>query len=373
VVDRKPNEAGGPFNNARNKERFLLIEGMRGIAALLIVTRHVAWFSPLSFPVSYLAVDLFYLLSGFVIPYSYEMALASNQMSATKFMMLRMIRLYPLYLFFSILGVCEYAFLGGHHSNNLYLHVLMSFLFLPTLRAGTQFYPFDYPSWSLFFELFVSGIYGIALVRLSNKSLAGLAALSFLVLAYGTSHDPRDLDIGWMTSNFIYGFFRVSFSFILGMLVFRRYFGQRTEGMSVETSNMQSVAILLLAATLLAVPIGRGISAATYDLIAISVLFPLLLLKAIRISPTGYLAGASTVLGIISYPVYVAHVPSYHILKDVLKRTVNDQLANYAPASGLVFAILLGVICYVMDVHIDLPLRRKLRSLVPGRRRVPQG
>jgi peptidoglycan/LPS O-acetylase OafA/YrhL len=96
---------------AESKRTFVTLDGLRGIAALAIVARHApVLFNSVSIYVqsdigkptalffeSYLAVDFFVALSGFVLAHAYGQRLRGG-MPASEFMTVRLIRLYPLYL-----------------------------------------------------------------------------------------------------------------------------------------------------------------------------------------------------------------------------------------------------------------------------------
>ena len=81
--------------------RYVALDGLRGAAALLIVLYHVRWTSHLSGSLfvknSYLAVDLFFILSGFVISWAYRERVKSPS-DAARFLIVRLFRVYPLHL-----------------------------------------------------------------------------------------------------------------------------------------------------------------------------------------------------------------------------------------------------------------------------------
>jgi peptidoglycan/LPS O-acetylase OafA/YrhL len=83
------------------------LDGLRGVAAILVVLFHENyWFSQTGLvPKAYLAVDFFFCLSGFIIAYSYSEHLISGQLSFLKFSAIRLVRLYPLYLLGTVLGL----------------------------------------------------------------------------------------------------------------------------------------------------------------------------------------------------------------------------------------------------------------------------
>src|SRR5664279_3535433 len=87
------------------RRSFQTLDGLRGVGAFLVVMRHVPdFFGPIRVPESYLAVDLFYLVSGFVVAHAYADRLKAGGFFWT-FVKTRIIRLYPLYVFGLLLGV----------------------------------------------------------------------------------------------------------------------------------------------------------------------------------------------------------------------------------------------------------------------------
>src|ERR1041385_8149717 len=91
-----------PGNQA---SRFEALDLLRGLAALAVVAFHVPHIpGTLSLaPRGYLAVDLFFALSGFVLAYAYGAELARGG-NIRRFMVQRLIRLYPLYLIALLAG-----------------------------------------------------------------------------------------------------------------------------------------------------------------------------------------------------------------------------------------------------------------------------
>jgi peptidoglycan/LPS O-acetylase OafA/YrhL len=350
-----------PSAQSSGRKAFLLIEGLRGIAALLVVTRHLPGFWSFRFPLSYLAVDLFFLMSGFVIVHSYENALQSSRLGMGKFFLLRLIRLYPLYLLFSLLGAFSLLVLRNNPAHYGFVPLLSGAFFLPVIDGTAPFFPFDHPAWSLFFELFISFLYGAGLWRLRENSLRIIAGLCFLGLAYGALRSPQDLDIGWLASNFGYGFLRVTFSFVLGMLIYHRYFGHDARPLPAQHSNRRAVIVLFCGLLLLAMHVRPGLPATLYGLLAISILFPLLLIWAISVWPSGHAATISKILGAVSYPVYVAHAPVFALLATLLIQNTTIR-PHYGPLFCPVFIVVLVAACYYIDAYIDVPLRRHIRG-----------
>ena len=145
--------------------RFGALDGMRGVAAIMVVLLHIGnlGLGPFKPQFGYLAVDLFFALSGFVISYSYDPRLARG-MTVGTFMLRRIIRLYPLYLIGSLVGfmttpiiVNNPALVEGlgspHFRAYLLITGLLNVAFVPGILP--MLFPFNTPMWSLFFELWI--------------------------------------------------------------------------------------------------------------------------------------------------------------------------------------------------------------------------
>ena len=203
-----------------SKQFFTALEALRGIAALMVIFRHTEGaLGPIRSNMSYLAVDLFFLLSGVVLANSYEQRLKTREISPIGFVLQRIIRLYPLYLLSLPIGLASYAIQNGLDCARLAELLLKAVLFIPSTNLESLF-PLNGPSWSLFFELWVGMLFSIILIRMSLRSLLALAFAGALVTMLG-ARIAGNLDIGFQPSYFIYGFSRVLFSFSIGICLYR--------------------------------------------------------------------------------------------------------------------------------------------------------
>jgi len=206
-------------------ERIDTLDLLRGIAALAVVSLHFAWpGGAVPFPRAYLAVDVFFVLSGFVIAYAYQYRLDSG-MPVRRYFLARLVRLYPLYIFATLLGAAWIA-QGLLRQGSIEalgpwaLALAGAALFLPDPLGARALFPLNEPAWSLFFELLVNLLYGALAVRLSNRILgalilAGAALLGFAIAQMGT------LNVGFDWDNAAWGSGRALFSFFVGVGVFR--------------------------------------------------------------------------------------------------------------------------------------------------------
>ena len=180
--------------NAR-QHYFHLLDGLRGIAALIVMFRHTGYFwGGWTIPQSYLAVDLFFVLSGVVVANAYEARLRAG-LAPARFALLRLIRLYPLYLLGSLIGLVPVvaALLGlapSSLASPLPLVLLAAALLLP-LVSDPNLFPLNTPAWSLFFEMLANLAYAAMLRHLHCALLAALLLASALGLALALQAAPE--------------------------------------------------------------------------------------------------------------------------------------------------------------------------------------
>ena len=151
------------------KPHYDLLDGLRGVAAVLVVWYHIFEAfatSPIDqrFNHGYLAVDFFFILSGFVIGYAYDDRW--KVMKTKDFFKRRLIRLHPMVVLGAVLGAITFYIQGSEKwdgtpvSMSMVMLAMLMGLFLipavpgtgPEVRGNGEMYPLNGPSWSLFFE-----------------------------------------------------------------------------------------------------------------------------------------------------------------------------------------------------------------------------
>lgn len=334
-------------------EFFPVLEGLRGVASILVMFRHIGKLSPMQAETSYLAVDLFFLLSGVVIAKSYEQKLLLNKISFSLFVKRRIIRIFPLYLIGSAIGALALYLYGVQTLQVIGLIGLAAFM-LPNFIFLAPLYPFNIPAWSLFFEFFVNFFYAKVIKRLSNKMLLLVLVISFGCLAFGVQK-YKGLDIGWFSGNFWLGFPRVCFSFFYGVLIYR-YFSKHQK-INFRFNGLVSAFILLIAVLteVLSVP-KKAVPA--FDLVVILIIAPALVTCALHVSIVGWGRKILLILGDISFPLYVLHAPLFMISSVVFGTALDHHLI----LSKILFCLSAIVIAMLAYYWIDIPLRRKFNG-----------
>ncbi|MEI9889360.1 MAG: acyltransferase family protein [Caulobacteraceae bacterium] len=196
------------MSRAPDRRMFYTIDGLRGIAALLVVCRHIVPLhgGKLNFQSSYLAVEMFFLFSGFVIAHAYDKRFDAG-MRFGEFFKARMLRLYPLYFLGFVIAVLTIpmARMMGIRTWPLDSRVIVpNLLMLPTYItfAGGVLFPFNNPSWTLFFELLANFAYCLVYKGLTNGRLALTVIVAGVLLAF-SAYYFGNLDIGYNQRHFI--------------------------------------------------------------------------------------------------------------------------------------------------------------------------
>jgi peptidoglycan/LPS O-acetylase OafA/YrhL len=347
------------MSRAPDRRMFYTIDGLRGIAALLVVCRHIVPLhgGQLTFQSSYLAVELFFLFSGFVIAHAYDKRFEAG-LGFWEFAKVRWLRLYPLYfLGFAIavltvplawgLGLKTWPLLPGVLIPNLF--ILPTWLYF----AGGLLYPFNNPSWTLFFELVANFAYALVVRRLSNRLLAAIVLASAIFLVW-TAFNFHSLDVGYNRKHFIGGFGRVFFSFFAGVAVYRL---QLAKPCPIRISPW----ILMVAAcALLVQTIPRGLDRELYDSLCAVIVFPLFAYLATSVEPGPKGAKLFALGGGTSYALYLIHAPLGGVLNQFF--TVYGRPKGSA-ALGIAFIAAASVIAWLAEKYYDRPVRKWLTAL----------
>jgi peptidoglycan/LPS O-acetylase OafA/YrhL len=319
------------------------LDGLRGIAALVVVERHARhWFGGWMFSNGHLAVDFFFLLSGFVLSRAYDAKLESG-MPLTKFMKSRVLRLYPLYL----MGIILITAACVARDQFTLVGLLFGFFFLPNVMLPNFFW-YVPASWSLFFELVINAAYGAIARVLTTPVLCVICAFAAAVLLTSARH-YHSMDTGFRGAHFWGGGARVLFSFPAGILAYRL----RDVVPPIKGAAWPCAALLVGIFFIQFPPAGRQYFQAGM----VIGLFPLILLLSARSSPGNASASAFAVLGMISYPIYVLHGSVVKLVDIGWIYLAHHK--HPAPLMGVAIILLLAVICYGLAIA-DERLRRNV-------------
>ena len=336
---------------------------MRGVAALIVAGYHADVLWGFKAGSGYLAVDLFFVLSGFVLAHAYDSRFERG-MTAGEFMRIRLIRLYPLYLLglVAVTTAILADYLVAKHVSwtprGLAESLLLSFGFLPTppgIAPRESIYPLNTPAWSLAFELVVNLAWALTWRHLSNRVLTVIVIVAGVALV-AVSSAFGSLDVGWTWPSLLAGFPRVTFSFLLGVLLLRLRRGGALRMIHVP-AIMPLAAILIL---LMIQPAAHLRPA--YDLTCVVILFPLLMLASAQSPPQGRLALVFGFTGAISYALYALHFPILEVVFAAFTSLTHGHVEKVAPWGGILSMTLFLVVAWLADQYWDRPIRNRLTA-----------
>jgi peptidoglycan/LPS O-acetylase OafA/YrhL len=348
-----------------DNSRLLMLDLMRGIAAIAVLIYHDGGFLGVGLlPNAYLAVDLFFLLSGFVIAHNYDRKIAAG-MSLIEFMVQRIIRLYPCMVLALAVGVVVFALRMVRHQGyfdgwSLLTATGLNALFLPAVNRpyGLEgYFPFVSTAWSLTLEVFANIVFWLLFpllnrLRLNLLILASGAAMVAGVFIIGT------IDVGMRMTDFWWGVPRVMLTFFLGVALRRHYFERVSLDLGGRGGLLVFLSLMLVfnASELF----GKALMPVT-DLLAAVVVFPLLLLVVVRATPGAGTAAICKWTGDASYPVYLLQTPLMGVVAAV-PQLFGMMAADFVPWIGLAHVGATILIGLWVDRYYELPLRRWLKD-----------
>lgn len=372
-------------NFADTKPHYELLDGLRGVAAILVLFYHV--FEGLAFAEAtngagsglittlnhgHIAVDFFFILSGFVISYAYDDRW--KKMTLGGFLKRRLIRLHPMLVMGALIGVIAFAIVGfekwdGTVASTGWVMVAMLFtmFMIPAvpgvpyeIRGNGEMFPLNGPGWSLFFEYIGNILYALVIRRLSVK------ILTILVVVLGCLHiwffvgnvSGYDMvGVGWTIDevNFWGGLVRMLFPFTMGMLLARIFKPCKVKG----AFWICSIVLVMLFAVPYIKPDYSISLNSLYEVVCIAFLFPLLVWLGACGRVSGRVGKLNRMLGDLSYPLYIVHYPIMYIfyawLIEKKVYTLNECLG--VALIVVVSSIVLALICLKL---YDEPVRRWL-------------
>lgn len=310
-------------NSLSTKPHYAILDGLRGVAALMVVAFHICEAHATSHQDQiinhgYLAVDFFFLLSGFVIGYAYDDRWA--KMTTGNFFKRRLIRLQPMVVMGSVIGAIFYYFqasgifpaIGQTPVWQMLLIMVIGCTMIPItpsmdIRGWAETYPLNGPAWSLFFEYVVNIFYALGARKLS-KTVLSIFVVLFAAALIHLAVNQGDVIGGWSLNaeQLRIGFCRVMFPFFGGLLLFRIAKLRNIKNAFVWSSLLT---IIVLAAPRIGTAENLWMNG-LYDSLSIVLIFPLI----IFLGASGEIqsnAGKKICkfLGDISYPIYITHYP----------------------------------------------------------------
>lgn len=376
-------------NFADTKPHYELLDGLRGVAAILVLFYHI--FEGFSFAEvtngagdgiirtlnhGHIAVDFFFILSGFVISYAYDDRW--NKMNTWQFFKRRLIRLHPMLIMGAIIGCLAFASVGFERWDGstaptgwVMTALLLTMFMIPAVpgvpyevRGNGEMFPLNGPGWSLFFEYIGNILYALFMRRMSTRILTTFTILLGIAHAWffiGNVSGYDMIGVGWTIDevNFWGGLVRMLFPFSMGMLIARTFKPRKVKG----AFWICSIALVVLFSVPYIASSGAISLNSLYEFICIAFIFPLIVWLGACGTASGTTGKMNRVLGELSYPLYIVHYPIMYIFYAWLIKNNIYTLDNCLGVAALVIvsSIALAFLCLKLyDEPVHRWLTRKL-------------
>lgn len=340
------------------------LTSLRGVAAWWVVLYHFREYLPSPCPEwllalighGYLAVDLFFLLSGFVLALNYAESFDGSLAGAAGFYRLRFARIYPLHfvmlMLFLLNPLAVTLFSASSNTSEYGWDYFVQSLFLVQNWGLSTGLAWNVPAWSISTEAFAYLFFPFVayfMARVIATMAAALLVLPVLLMALVITAQAAGGSLGDDIPGF--GLTRCALEFSMGMLVWRV-----RDRLGFATPRLSHATLLLAAGLVLSyvlLPVG--------DTLVMPAAFALLVfgLADPQARPGTWLnASWLETAGLISYSTYLSHFFIRSWVKFVLIRPdIPDWIAL------VIYLLLVALASFVLYRYVEVRGREWLRSL----------
>lgn len=374
-----------------SKPRYEILDGLRGVAAVLVIAYHLFetyYHGGTSQPINhgYLAVDFFFVLSGFVIGYAYDDRW--DRISTWGFVKRRLIRLHPMVIFGSLFGAALFYFgdcssfplIGDTPWYKTALIMLWAFTMIPIptsmdIRGWGETNPLNGPAWSLQWEYLANFLYAVLFRHFSRKALGAcvvlfgimtlVLCLNIDIFGFLAARSSASYTVigGWCLSpdQLQIGLTRLLYPFFCGLLLSRTGKLIKVKGGFWWCSAM--IVVLLCMPWMGLGPEGNARwTNGLYEAACILVFFPLIVSIGAGSSVKGSTSESiNKFLGDISFPLYITHYPLIYMQMAWANSHKDAPTGThiFVAVSTFLLAILIAYGAYRL---YDLPVREWLKK-----------
>ena len=357
-------------------KRFEALDAFRGLAAIIIVLFHSQFYADTQPNIfvrhGYVFVDFFFILSGFVIAYSYQDKIL-NGIGFKKFMLLRFARLYPLHLFILFVwipyvGIKMYLYQQGIGvTDPTIINNIMTFLKNIFLLQGIGSISWNYPSWSIGVEFYTYGFFFLVMF-LSIKSTNNIRFIMIVLIS---------LAVYIMALNdecILINFFKCISEFFFGVIVYYGYKNIYIEIKKPIVATLLEISSLMLMIYLVS-NIAQGNNYEHYTVVLFMAIVYLFAIENIGVMSKLLSMDLFQYLGKISYSIYMTHAiivtGTYNVLIYLFKLNKGDVVGvpsgvifKYAVYLDIFFIIIVLGLSSLTYKYIEIPGQSYLKKRI---------
>lgn len=379
-----------------SKPRYEILDGLRGVAALMVVAFHLfeTYSKGPAFQIinhGYLAVDFFFVLSGFVIGYAYDDRW--DRMTTWGFFKRRLTRLHPMVIIGTLIGAALFFFQDARMFPNIMqtplwkflLCLVMGLVMIPCgagldIRGWGELNSFNGPNWSLTLEYCGNILYAFVFRHLPKAALALLCVCSaFFTLdltlgwdVFGLFPDGPQYNVigGWsLNAQQMYiGFTRLLYPFLCGLLISRILPARRSENnpsgspIHLKGGFWWCSLVLVLIMSWPCIGGRQAVPDGIFQAISILAVFPLIVLAgAGSVTTHRWSTQVCQWLGDISYPIYITHYPLIYMQLAWAEKHPDAPLYMHIAVAVGVFFLAILLAWALLKVY-DQPVREWLKE-----------
>ncbi len=291
-----------------------------------------------------IAVQIFWMLSGFVISSAYFTTSASGR----SFFIARFARLYPLHLLtlfvvllLQMLSVNLFGYSQIYNNNDLY-HFILQIFFISDWGFQNS-YSFNGPIWSVSIEVIFYIVFWLVvpLLRSSKYNFALIFAFYFWSLAF------------FIGSRF-FSIFECGFYFFSGVAVYKTYVTQHVKPGRLLLTGLMALAMgISIFLNMLEFARPYGVPLIALGILGISL--------ALHTVPMGKLLKFAQTFGNLTYGTYLWHIP-LQIIALIWIQLTGESWVIYSPYFLAAFIFVTLAVAAVSYRYFELPMRLRLRS-----------
>lgn len=331
------------------------IQFLRGVAALLVIAFHFKQYlngvysqadiGDRLFGLGEVGVDIFFVISGFIITYSTS---NKEKNSPLEFSIKRFFRLYPVFIITLTLLICFDTTLEASTSK-----IIKSYLLIPNdynFIGPWHGYNINLPAWTLTYEVLFYSIFLVAL-WLNHKHRTLISSILIVVVCCSSQiYFQGHLQIGTITRsvgddsfirNFIFLSNPIIYDFIYGMIIAEVFIRARESYLTHRLTQVLLVCSLLISLAFIVSGYNKGAGIDKWGMYSFVLVGSLALLSKSR---EIQFSSFWVMIGEMSYSLYINHM----IVKKLSGIYLRD-FGIYKDNGGMTLFIILMILTFVMS------------------------